>query len=278
MNNLTNYLCYELIMMIFDLLPDKDKIQFSMANKYLTSFVPNIIWTNMYQYEKIRFLPYKNNFRKLSFKPRYDIIPPVITHLIIDKEFVGSLTNVIPKSVKKIYIDKDSRVKHATCIPANIIMFCKCEFDKKYCPNKVSSLVSSCCLYLYPRIIMRHGDYYSANLCTDMYDPSINFNNIIMKNYFEGYYERNLYTMLYEKYNISLSSKLKCTSPETDLALYILTSPKPIVQTERLCSDILSISKPKPKSKHKKIYPNHAQQKISKHITIPKQKFSKYRR
>ncbi|AEX62047.1 putative F-box and FNIP repeat-containing protein [Megavirus vitis] len=269
MNNLTNYLCYELIMMIFDLLSDRDKIQFSMANKYLTSFVPNIIWTNMYQYEKIRFLSYKNNFRKLSFKPRYDIIPPVITHLIIDEKFVGSLANVIPKSVKKIYIDKDSRLKYATDIPANIIVFCKCEFDKKYCPNKVSSLVSSCCLYsYYPRTI-NIGNFYSANLCTEINYRVVQNDESNYELHFGDYYERLL--ALTKTYSKNKNTKV-------ELALAILTSSKPIVQTERLCSDILSISKPKPKSKHKKIYPNHAQQKISKHITIPKQKFSKYRR
>ncbi|AUV58917.1 F-box and FNIP repeat-containing protein [Bandra megavirus] len=285
MTNLTNYLCYELIMMIFDLLPDKDKIQFSMANKYLTSFVPNIIWTNMYQYEKIRFLPYKNNFRKLSFKPRYDIIPPVITHLIIDKEFVGSLTNVIPKSVKKIYIDKDSRVKHSAYIPKNIEVFCKCEFDKKYYPNKVSSLMFLCCP-TYTKIIDCVGNIYSTNLCTELYgnyystelyDNFVNFNNMFVKNgelFFESdygdYYERLM----------SIERDFKYTSPETELALYILTSPKPIAQTERLCPEIQSIqkSKSKSKAKHKQIYPNHAQQKIPKRIMMPKQKFSKYRR
>nr|QZX42673.1 F-box and FNIP repeat domain containing protein [Mimivirus sp.] len=276
MTNLTNYLCYELIMMIFDLLPDRDKIQFSMANKYLTSFVPNIIWTNMYQYEKIRFLSYKNNFCKLSFKPRYDIIPPVITHLIIDKEFVGSLANVIPKSVKKIYIDKDSRIKHATCIPKNIEVFCECEFDKKYYPNKVSSLVSSCCLYEYKYSRVVDNIYsincYSPNLCTEMYDHIVNFNNIIVEKYelyFGGYYERRL---------ALTKSDFGYTNPEVQLALAILTSPKPIAQTESLSPDIQSIPKSKPKSKHKKIYPNHARQKIPKHIMMPKQKFSKYRR
>lgn len=274
MTNLTNYLCCELIMMIFDLLSDRDKIQFSMVNKYLTSFVPNIVWTNMYQYEKIRFLSYKHNFRKLSFKPRYDIIPPIITHLIIDEKFVGPLTNVIPKSVKKIYIDKDSRVKHADCIPKNIEVFCKCEFNKKYYPNKVSSLMSSCCLYsYYPRIIMKHGNFYSPNLCTEMYDNIINFNNMFAKNdklFFEhdhgDYYERLM----------SIERDFKHSSPEAELALAILTSPKPIAQTERLCPEIQSI--PKPKSKNKKIYHNHTRQKIPKHITMSKQKFSKYRR
>ncbi|ANB51047.1 hypothetical protein [Powai lake megavirus] len=284
MNNLTNYLCYELIMMIFDLLSDRDKIQFSMANKYLTSFVPNIIWTNMYQYEKIRFLSYKHNFRKLSFKPRYDIIPPIITHLIIDEKFVGSLANVIPKSVKKIYIDKDSRVKHAACIPKNIEVFCKCEFDKKYYPNKISGQVffCRCDLLFLDNITISVGNCYSTNLCTELcgnyystelYDNFVNFNNMFAKND-KLFFERD-YGDYYERL-VSIERDFKFTSLETELALAVLTSSKPITQTESLCSNVQSI--PKPKSKNKKIYHNYTRQNFPKHITMPKQKFSKYHR
>nr|WBF70295.1 hypothetical protein [Megavirus caiporensis] len=269
MTNLTNYLCYELIMIIFDLLPDRDKIQFSMANKYLASFVPKIIWTDLHKYEKVRFLSYKNNFRKLSFKPRYDIIPPIITHLIIDKKFVGSLTNAIPKSVKKIYIDKDSRLKHVADIPTNIEIFCKCVFNKKYYPNKVLSLVSSCCFSSYKRITIRHGDFYSisnfydTSLCTEMFDYYIKNNNTITRNY-EG--------IVFRKRDS------KYINLKTALALAILTSPKPIAQTERLCPDIQSIEKPKSKLEQNKIHHPNIRQKLPKHIIMPKQKFSKYHR
>ncbi|AZL89625.1 F-box and FNIP repeat-containing protein [Megavirus baoshan] len=269
MNNLTNYLCYELIMMIFDLLSDRDKIQFSMANKYLTSFIPNIIWTKMYQYKKVRFLSYKNNFRKLSFKPRYDIIPPIITHLIIDEKFIGSLKNVVPKSVKKIYIDKNSSSKHLADTPQNIKVFCKCKFNKKYYPNKVSNLLPICCPY-YTRIIDDVVDvypnffnYFDLNLCTEINN---NFLNMMES-----------YESCLEDCYVLYKSDFRNTSPEAQLALAIfLNSSRPIAQTERLCPDIQII--PKPKSKHKKIYQNHTRQKIPKRIMMPKQKFSKYRR
>nr|WBF71203.1 putative DNA-directed RNA polymerase subunit 1 inactive-like protein [Megavirus caiporensis] len=115
-----DYLNHDVLLLIFDYLPDGDKISFAITNKYMSQYINCLIYTDLHQYELIRFLPFKNHFRRLSFRPRYDIIPPVITDLIIDKNFVGSLQNVIPASVKNLQIDFDIYDKNKNFIREDI--------------------------------------------------------------------------------------------------------------------------------------------------------------
>ncbi len=105
MKTIINYLNHDVLLLIFDLLSDRDKIRFTMINRFMSQYINYIIYTDLHEYERVRFLPFKNNFRRLSFRPRYDIIPPIITDLIIGKDYIGSLENAIPNSVKKLTID-----------------------------------------------------------------------------------------------------------------------------------------------------------------------------
>lgn len=123
MKTIIDYLNYDVFLLIFGLLSDKDKISFAITNKHMSQYIEYLIYTDLYQYELVRFLPFRNNFRRLSFRPRYDIIPPVITDLIIDKKFVGSLQNAIPNSVKILRIDFDIYEKNKNFIRKDIKIF-----------------------------------------------------------------------------------------------------------------------------------------------------------
>nr|URM62508.1 DNA directed RNA polymerase subunit 1 [Mimivirus sp.] len=123
MKTIIDYLNHDVLLLIFDLLPDRDKIGFAMTNKYMAQYINCLIYTDLHQYERVRFLPFRNHFRRLSFRPRYDIIPPVITDLIIDQNFVGSLQNAIPNSVKKLQIDHNIYYKNKIYIRKDIKIF-----------------------------------------------------------------------------------------------------------------------------------------------------------
>ncbi|AEQ32616.1 hypothetical protein [Megavirus chiliensis] len=122
MKTIINYLNHDVLLLIFDLLSDRDKIRFTMINQFMSQYINYIIYTDLHEYERIRFLPFKNNFRRLSFKPRYDIIPPVITDLIIGKDYVGSLKNAIPNSVKNLTIDYNIYQKNKKYIRSDIFL------------------------------------------------------------------------------------------------------------------------------------------------------------
>ncbi|AEX61128.1 putative F-box and FNIP repeat-containing protein [Megavirus courdo7] len=122
MKTIINYLNHDVLLLIFDLLSDRDKIRFTMINRFMSQYINYIIYTDLHEYERIRFLPFKNNFRRLSFKPRYDIIPPIITDLIIGKDYVGSLKNAIPNSVKKLTIDYGVYQKNKKYIRSDIFL------------------------------------------------------------------------------------------------------------------------------------------------------------
>ncbi|ANB50208.1 putative DNA-directed RNA polymerase subunit 1 inactive-like protein [Powai lake megavirus] len=123
MKTIIDYLNHDVFLLIFDLLPDRDKIGLAMTNKYMAQYINHIIYTDLHQYERVRFLPFRNHFRRLSFRPRYDIIPPIITDLIIDKKFIGSLRNVIPNSVKNLKIDHNIYDKNKNYIRKYIKIF-----------------------------------------------------------------------------------------------------------------------------------------------------------
>lgn len=131
MKTIIDYLNHDVLLLIFDLLPDRDKIGFAMTNKYMAQYINCLIYTDLHQYELIRFLPFKNHFRRLSFRPRYDIIPPIITDLIIDKNFVGSLQNVIPNSVKNLQIDPNIYFRNRVYINHDIKIFLRLNTCKK---------------------------------------------------------------------------------------------------------------------------------------------------
>ncbi|ANB50206.1 putative F-box and FNIP repeat-containing protein [Powai lake megavirus] len=122
MKTIINYLNHDVLLLIFDLLSDRDKIRFTMINQFMSQYINYIIYTDLHEYERVRFLPFKNNFRRLSFRPRYDIIPPIITDLIIGKDYVGSLKNAIPKSVKKLTIDYGVYQKNKKYIRSDIFL------------------------------------------------------------------------------------------------------------------------------------------------------------
>ncbi|BCS82823.1 putative F-box and FNIP repeat-containing protein [Cotonvirus japonicus] len=122
MKTIIDILNHDTLLHIFYFLSDTDKVRFTMANQYMTQYINYIIFTDLHEYELVRFLPFKNNFHRLSFRPRYDIIPPVITDLIIGEDYVGSLKNVIPSSVKKLTIDYNIYQKNKQFIQPNIIL------------------------------------------------------------------------------------------------------------------------------------------------------------
>ncbi|AKI80592.1 putative DNA-directed RNA polymerase subunit 1 inactive-like protein [Acanthamoeba polyphaga mimivirus] len=147
MKTIIDYLYCDILLLIFHFLPDKDKISFSIVNKHMSQYIDCLIYTDLHQYELVRFLPFRTNFRRLSFRPRYDIIPPVITDLIIDKKFVGSLQNAIPNSVENLQIDFDVYEKNKNFIGKNIKIFIK----YPYIGYKSTSRRTVSYVYLYGR-------------------------------------------------------------------------------------------------------------------------------
>ncbi|BCS82824.1 F-box and FNIP repeat-containing protein [Cotonvirus japonicus] len=121
METIIDILNHDVLLLIFDFLKDYDKVSFTMVNRYMKQYIMYIIYTDLHEYERIRHLPFKKNFRRLSFRPSYDIIiPSIITDLIIDEDFIGSLENIIPPSVKKLTIEHNIYVKNKSFIPSNI--------------------------------------------------------------------------------------------------------------------------------------------------------------
>ncbi|QTF49807.1 hypothetical protein qu_916 [Acanthamoeba polyphaga mimivirus] len=125
MKIIIDYLNYDVFLLIFSLLSDKDKISFAITNKHMSQYIGFLIYTDLHQYELVRFLPFRKNFRRLSFRPRYDIVPPVITDLIIDKKFIGSLQNAIPNSVENLQIDFDIYEENKSFIRKDIRILIK---------------------------------------------------------------------------------------------------------------------------------------------------------
>ncbi|BCS82825.1 putative DNA-directed RNA polymerase subunit 1 inactive-like protein [Cotonvirus japonicus] len=120
METIIDYLNHDVLLLIFYFLSDIDKIRFAMVNQFMSQYIYYLKYTDLHAYERVRFLSFRNNFCRLSFRPRYDIIPPVITDLIIDKTFVGSLKNAIPNSVKNLTINLDIYEKNKSFIRKDI--------------------------------------------------------------------------------------------------------------------------------------------------------------
>lgn len=164
MKTIIDYLNHDVLLLIFDLLPDRDKIGFAMTNKYMTNYINYVIYTDLHQYERVRFLPFRNHFRRLSFRPRYDIIPPVITDLIIDKNFVGSLQNAIPNSVKILQIDHKIYFRNRVYINHDIKIFLRIgDTYKKKIHIKEDDITS-----------YKYKYSYIASINSTMHNPYVN--------------------------------------------------------------------------------------------------------
>jgi len=63
----------DVIIYIFNLLSDKDKLKLCYTCKKLYIFLHQIKFTNYYKYERIKDLPYFNNFRAIELNKCIDL-------------------------------------------------------------------------------------------------------------------------------------------------------------------------------------------------------------
>uniref|UniRef100_A0A6G6ACA1 F-box and FNIp repeat-containing protein n=1 Tax=Borely moumouvirus TaxID=2712067 RepID=A0A6G6ACA1_9VIRU len=97
-------LCDDIWWIIILLINDKDKTNLFSTCKYLRYFRDKVYYTDIYNYRKVLYLPFFNNFTSLNFIAETPVIPNGIKYLTISNNFRGSL-KIIPLSVIKITID-----------------------------------------------------------------------------------------------------------------------------------------------------------------------------
>ncbi|AAV50439.1 putative F-box protein [Acanthamoeba castellanii mimivirus] len=88
----------DVILEIMNLLSDTDKINFMFCCSRFYYFIDLVYYNDIYDYYKIQNVSFINKFKKIRYLAVTDTIPSVITHLELDKSFVGSLENCqLPK-------------------------------------------------------------------------------------------------------------------------------------------------------------------------------------
>lgn len=247
MKTIIDYLNYDVFLLIFSLLSDKDKISFAITNKHMSQYIGFLIYTDLHQYELVRFLPFRKNFRRLSFRPRYDIIPPVITDLIIDKKFIGSLQNAIPNSVENLQIDFDIYEKNKNFIRKDIRILIK------YLHNERIDLIRYICMGFNKedRILINNNNSRISRGISERYKGK------------EGRIRSN---MMGKRHDVK------------SLLEYLDSTCIPI--ENMLCNDDESSIKPQSKYHRQKKFRNSfsSQNKFHHQKIFPRQKFSKFHR
>ncbi|AKI79897.1 hypothetical protein QJ850_gp802 [Acanthamoeba polyphaga mimivirus] len=75
------------------LLSDIDKMNLMFCCSRFYYFIDLVYYNDIYDYYKVQNLSFVDKFKKIRYLAINDSIPSVITHLELDKSFVGSLKN-----------------------------------------------------------------------------------------------------------------------------------------------------------------------------------------
>lgn len=88
----------DVILEIMNLLSDTDKINFMYSCSRFYYFIDLVYYNDIYDYYKIQNISFIDKFKKIRYLAVTDSIPSVVTHLELDKSFMGSLENCqLPK-------------------------------------------------------------------------------------------------------------------------------------------------------------------------------------
>ncbi|AQN68621.1 FNIp repeat-containing protein [Saudi moumouvirus] len=85
--SILDILNHDTILCILDYLPDKDKIILCSSNKHLREYLCNIKLNGLYNYNKIKDLPYYSRFKNIKYETLNKNKPNSVTHLRLKKSF-----------------------------------------------------------------------------------------------------------------------------------------------------------------------------------------------
>ncbi|AKI79899.1 hypothetical protein [Niemeyer virus] len=120
-----NCLFSELLVIIINLLSDLDKIKFMTTCSRLYYFIDKIHYINIYDYNKICHLNFIDRFKRIRFHAvNSDSIPSIVTDLILDNNFTGSLKTCNLSKLLYIKLNFHQYKKNRNYISSNVKIDC----------------------------------------------------------------------------------------------------------------------------------------------------------